>query len=285
MEFLIVTGLSGAGKSQAINSLEDQGYYCIDNMPLALMKNFVDLSLANGSNIEKAAFVVDVRGAKFKLDIKQIIDELKELGINTKIIFLEASNAVLIRRFSETRRIHPVTGNSPTIDDIEHERETLKDIRAVADFIIDTSNMKTAKLKRELVSILSEEEREETFVINVMSFGFKHGIPITADMVFDMRFIPNPYYIANLKRATGNNKKVRAYVMKHIESQIFVKNLSKLINGIIPCYAREGKFHINLAFGCTGGQHRSVAMANEFAELFTKQGRQVTLEHRDIKKR
>lgn len=285
MEFLIVTGLSGAGKSQAINSLEDQGYYCIDNMPLALMKNFVDLSLANGSNIDKAAFVVDVRGAKFKLDIKQIIDELKELGINTKIIFLEASNAVLIRRFSETRRIHPVTGNSPTIDDIEHERETLKDIRAVADFIIDTSNMKTAKLKRELVSILSEEEREETFVINVMSFGFKHGIPITADMVFDMRFIPNPYYIANLKRATGNNKKVRAYVMKHIESQIFVKNLSKLINGIIPCYAREGKFHINLAFGCTGGQHRSVAMANEFAELFTKQGRQVTLEHRDIKKR
>lgn len=285
MEFLIVTGLSGAGKSQAINSLEDQGYYCIDNMPLALMKNFVDLSLANGSNIDKAAFVVDVRGAKFKLDIKQIIDELKELGINTKIIFLEASNAVLIRRFSETRRIHPVTGNSPTIDDIEHERETLKDIRAVADFIIDTSNMKTAKLKRELVSILSEEEREETFVINVMSFGFKHGIPITADMVFDMRFIPNPYYIANLKRATGNNKKVREYVMKHIESQIFVKNLSKLINGIIPCYAREGKFHINLAFGCTGGQHRSVAMANEFAELFTKQGRQVTLEHRDIKKR
>ncbi len=285
MEFLIVTGLSGAGKSQAMNCLEDQGYYCIDNMPLLLMRNFVDLALSSNSNIEKAAFVIDVRSVRFKIDIKKIIEELQELDIRTRIIFLEASNSVLVRRYSETRRIHPVTGNSPTIEDFERERELLKEIRDVADFIIDTSNMKTAKLKNELISVLSKENREETFVINVMSFGFKHGIPITADMVFDMRFIPNPYYVQSLKKATGNSKKVRQYVMKHIESQMFVKNLSKLINGIIPCYAKEGKYNINLAFGCTGGQHRSVAMANEFAELFTRQGRQVTLEHRDIKKR
>ncbi len=285
MEFLIVTGLSGAGKSQAINCLEDQGYYCIDNMPLALMKNFIDVSINSGSAIDKAAFVVDVRGAKFKIDMKQSVEELRQVGIDTKIIFLEASNEILIRRFSETRRRHPVTGNSPTIEDLENEREVLKEIRGMADFIIDTSNMKNAKLKQELIKVLSEQGKEETFVINVMSFGFKHGIPITADMVFDMRFIPNPYYIANLKKATGNNQKVRNYVMKHIESQVFIKNLSKLINDIIPCYAREGKFHINLAFGCTGGQHRSVAMANEFSGIFTRRGREVTLEHRDIKKK
>lgn len=284
MEIIIVTGLSGAGKSQAVNCLEDQGYYCIDNMPLAMMKNFIDLSMANGGVVEKAAFVVDIRGAEFKHDVRKALEDVRALGIRTRVIFLEASNEVLIRRFSETRRRHPVTGNFPTVDDIENEREQLKDIRSAADFIIDTSNMKTAKLKSELIEVLSDEDKEETFVINIMSFGFKNGIPITADMVFDMRFIPNPYYVQGLKKATGNNKKVRQYVMKHIESQMFVKNLSKLINDIIPCYAREGKYNLNLAFGCTGGQHRSVAMANEFYDLFTKQGRQVTLDHRDIKK-
>lgn len=285
MEILIVTGLSGAGKSQAVNCLEDQGYYCIDNMPLLLMRNFIDLTMSAGIGIEKAAFVIDVRSIKFDMDIKSHINEFENIGIKIRIIFLEASNEVLVRRYSETRRLHPVTGNSPTVDDIEKERELLKGIREVADFVIDTSKMKTAKLKAELISMLSEENMEEAFVINIMSFGFKHGLPINADMVFDMRFIPNPYYVPNLKKATGNNKKVRQYVMKHIESQMFVKNLSKLINDIIPCYLREGKYNINLAFGCTGGQHRSVAMANEFVELFTKQGRQVTLEHRDIKKK
>ena len=284
MEVLIITGMSGAGKTQAINCLEDQGYYCIDNMPLTLVRDFMDLAKAKGELIKKAAFVVDVRGAEFEGDIKQVIGELKETNPMTKVIFLEASNPVLIRRFSETRRMHPVTGNFPTIDDIEEERKKLATIRKLADFIIDTSNMKAAKLKNELIQILSEKEREETFVINICSFGFKNGIPIYADMVFDMRFIPNPYYIPDLKKENGNNPEVREYVMKHLESQMFVKNLAKLINDIIPCYAREGKFNINLAFGCTGGQHRSVAMANEFAELFEKQGRQVTLEHRDIAK-
>ena len=228
--------------------------------------------------------MVDVRGADFKMDIKTGLEELEALGVRIKIIFLEASDEVLVRRFNETRRKHPVTGNSPTIEDIAEEKNTLSSIRDIADFIIDTSNMKTAVLKAELINLLNEEGREETFVINIMSFGFKNGIPISADMVFDMRFIPNPFYLPSLKKATGNNKKVRDYVMKHIEAQLFVKNLSKLINGIIPCYVREGKFHLNLAFGCTGGQHRSVVMANEFEKLFKLQGRQVTLEHRDVKK-
>lgn len=289
MEILIVTGLSGAGKSQAINCLEDQGYYCIDNMPLELLKNFIDLSVANGEQtgkqINKIAIVVDIRSVNFQHDIKDNLSYLDDNGIEYKIIFLEASNSVLIRRFSETRRMHPITGNAATIADIEDERIKLKDIRRRADFIIDTSKMKAATLKNELMNILTEKYKEETFVINIMSFGFKNGIPINTDMVFDMRFIPNPYYVPSLKQSTGNSKKVREYVMKHIESQRFVKNLSKLINDIIPCYAREGKFNINLAFGCTGGKHRSVAMANEFYDIFTKQGKRVTIEHRDIKKK
>ena len=284
MEVLIITGMSGAGKSQAMNCIEDQGYYCIDNMPLSLVRDFINLAKAKGDIIKKAAFVVDVRSVEFQGDIKETINAIKEENSKTRVIFLEASDAVLIRRFSETRRFHPMTGNFPSSEDIAQERKSLEDLRSMADFVIDTSKMKSAQLKNQLIEVLSEKNREETFVINVMSFGFKNGIPIEADMVFDMRFIPNPFYIPELKKETGNNPEVRAYVMKHLESKMFVKNLSKLINDIIPCYAREGKYNINLAFGCTGGQHRSVSMANEFAELFEKQGRQVTLEHRDITK-
>ena len=284
MEVLIITGMSGAGKSQAMNCIEDQGYYCIDNMPLSLVKDFINLAKAKGDIIKKAAFVVDVRSAEFQGDIEEVITAIREENSRTRVVFLEASNSVLIRRYSETRRVHPMTGKFPTPENIEEERERLADLRKMADFVIDTSKMKSAQLKNQLIEVLTEKNREDTFVINVMSFGFKNGIPIEADMVFDMRFIPNPFYIPELKKENGNNPKVREYVMKHLESQMFVKNLSKLINDIIPCYAREGKYNINLAFGCTGGQHRSVSMANEFAELFEKQGRQVTLEHRDITK-
>jgi len=284
MESVIVTGLSGAGKSQVMECLEDQGYYCIDNMPPALIKNFVDLSMAEKNNIEKAAFVVDIRGGEFFDDLQEALHDLDENGMEYKVIFLEASDEVLVRRYKETRRVHPLTKKTVTVQDIEKERDILSSVRNNADFVIDTSNMKTAKLKQELLNIFSSGELEETFVVNIMSFGFKNGIPITADMVFDMRFIPNPYYIPSLKRSTGNSKKVRKYVMRHLESRTFIKNLDRLINNIIPCYMREGKYNLNIAFGCTGGQHRSVAMANEFADLFRLQGKQVTLEHRDIRK-
>lgn len=284
MNIVIITGMSGAGKTQAMACLEDQGYYCIDNMPPALIKSFVNLSQAQGGPIDKAAFVIDIRGAGFSMDLKDILEDLAGLGASFKVIFLEADNQVLVRRYNETRRNHPMSKGSPTVEDIEKERQSLAGIRDMSDFIIDTSNMKTANLKTELVSILQDESREESFVINIMSFGFKNGIPISADMVFDMRFLPNPFYLKSLKHATGNNKKVQHYVMKRLEAQMFKKNLAKLINGLIPSYYREGKFHLNLAFGCTGGQHRSVVMANEFDKLFRRQGFQVTLEHRDLKK-
>ncbi|MEG0919547.1 MAG: RNase adapter RapZ [Anaerovoracaceae bacterium] len=284
MEIIIITGLSGAGKTNAIVSLEDLGYYCVDNMPVALINNFIELSADKGNLIDKAAFVVDVRGTDFSENLREGFLSLTERNLDYKIIFLEAENEILLNRFSETRRRHPLSSASVSIENIEEERKKMNDVRELADYIIDTSNMKTAELKSELVKILTAQWQEETFVINIMSFGFKHGAPISADMVLDMRFIPNPFYVPELKPLTGNHKDVQDYVMKHIEAQMFKKNLAKLINEIIPCYMREGKYHINLAFGCTGGQHRSVTMANEFVKLFEQQGRRVTLKHRDVKK-
>lgn len=284
MELIIVTGMSGAGKTQAIACLEDQGYYCIDNMPPSLIKNFITLAGTSGRGIEKAAFVADIRGEEIFGDLRESLDELKRNDVAYKILFLEASDEVLSRRFNETRRVHPITKKAPTLEDIRREREALSVIRDRSDYIVDTSNMKVAKLKEELVDIFSDENREETFVINITSFGFKYGLPMSADMIFDMRFIPNPYYVPSLKRATGNSKKVKEYVMKYQETKTFIKNADRLINNIIPGYMREGKWHLNLAIGCTGGHHRSVVLANEFAERFTLQGRNVTLEHRDVKK-
>lgn len=284
MDIVMITGLSGAGKTQAVRCLEDQGYYCIDNMPVALVRNFIELAAGQTESIDKVALVADIRGEEVFGGIDDAIKALKASEFNFRIIFLEASDRVLVQRYNESRRVHPTTRKTATVEAIEEERKNLADIRAQADFIIDTSNMNNYKLKQELLALLSDKSAEETFTINVMSFGFKHGIPITADMVFDMRFIPNPYYVQSLRHLSGNNKRVRSYVMKHLVSQMFVKNLNKLINDIIPNYMKEGKFNLNIAFGCTGGRHRSVAMANEMAELFTKQGRQVTLTHRDIKK-
>ncbi len=285
MQVIFITGMSGAGKSQAVGCLEDIGYYCVDNMPPSLIQNFISLALNEKTGIDKVAFVVDIRGGEFLADAKESLSYLKDANVDCKILFLEASDEALVHRFNETRRVHPLTRKTATVDDIEKEREMLSDLRSHADYVIDTSNMKSAKLKSEIVSLLSGESQEETFVVNVMSFGYKFGLPITADMVFDMRFIPNPFYVPSMKRLTGNSKKVRTYVMKFQESRTFVKNLNRLINAIIPCYMREGKYNLNIAFGCTGGQHRSVAMANEIYDLFTLQGKQVTIDHRDIKRK
>lgn len=284
MEVIVVTGLSGAGKSNAISGLEDLGYYCVDNMPLALISNFMELCYSSKGTIEKVAFVVDIRGLDFAKNTVEDLNNVFEGTWNHKVIFLEASDEVLLRRYSETRRKHPLSASSVDIEDIKQEREDLLEIREYADFVIDTSQMKPMDLKNELINILTNNEYEETFVINILSFGFKYGVPMNADFVFDMRFIPNPYYLPELKAKTGNDKVVREYVMKHIESKIFKKNTLKMINAIIPCFMKQGKYHINMSFGCTGGQHRSVTMANEMYDIFMLQGRNVTLEHRDVKK-
>ena len=282
MEILIVTGLSGAGKSQAIHFIEDMEYYCIDNMPPALIRDFVNLAKQDKMSIQKAAFVVDIRGGEFFGDLKTVLEEMRNSGTEYQLLFLEASDEVLVRRYKETRRTHPLSKTGSIREGIEAERKKLAHIRKEATYVIDTSNMKAAHLNRELKAVLIGEESQENFTITVESFGFKHGMPPEADWVFDVRFIPNPYYLASMKKLTGNSKKVQDYVLKFPESQAFVKQVHSLINELIPHYIREGKYNLVLAFGCTGGQHRSVTMANKFAELFQEEGKRVVLIHRNL---
>lgn len=281
MEAVIITGLSGAGKSQAVNCLEDLGYYCIDNMPPMLMADFVNLVQNSNEELEKVAFVIDIRGGEFFDYVGPALKKLESKRIDYKVIFLEASDEVLIRRFSETRRIHPLAFGVDTAAGIKKEREKLSSLRKIADYIIDTSNMKVSRLREELNAIFIAGE-EASFLINVFSFGYKHGMLLEADMVFDMRFIPNPYYIASLKKLTGNSKKIQDYVMKFEETRVFIDRVLEMVEGITDGFMREGKYHLNLAFACTGGQHRSVSMANIISEKLKEKGYRITVEHRDI---
>lgn len=282
MKTIIVTGLSGAGKSQAMNCLEDLGYYCVDNMPPMLIDSFIKLTAEGSSNFEKAAFAIDVRIGDLFTDIEKSLDDLAAKGIEYKILFLEASERVLIRRFNETRRKHPLSEGKSSVHGIRKEKELMKPLRDRADYVIDTSNMKVARLWEEVKDLMTSGESEKTFVVNVFSFGYKRGVPLSADMIFDMRFIPNPYYVKSLKPLTGNNKKVRDFVMRQEVTQEFLDKLEPMLDYLIPFYMKEGKYNLNLAFGCTGGHHRSVATANEVAERLRQKGRRVVLEHRDL---
>lgn len=282
MEAIIVTGLSGAGKSQAVHCIEDLGYYCIDNMPPILIKDFVNLAVQDKMKIDKVAFVVDIRSRDFFEDFKSSLLDLKKTGMQYKIMFLEASDEVLIRRYKETRRSHPLSPAGAIGEGIKEERDRLQEVRKEADFILDTSNMKTVKLSEEIKRLLLSNEDSDGFTITIMSFGYKHGMPLDADWVFDVRFLPNPYYLASMKNLTGNSKKVQDYVLKFPEAHKFVKDIFDLTNYLIPMYKKEGKSHLVLAFGCTGGQHRSVTMANEFSRLFIEDKERVILIHRDL---
>ena len=283
MEVVIITGLSGAGKTNAFTWFEDQGYYCVDNMPPALIENFLELTQGSNKVAKKAAFVIDIRGGMFFDDLYKCLDRLKKKeDISLKILFIEASDDTLIKRYNETRRNHPLTTGIITKEVIEAEREKLRKLRNRADFVIDTTNMKVSTMKLEIERLIGGYESSSAFSVNVFSFGYKHGVPIEADLLFDMRFIPNPYYVPSLKKLTGNNKKVFQYVMRQEVTKTFIKDLRSMMNTIIPYYIKEGKYHINIGFGCTGGQHRSVAMANKMAEIFKEDGYRVTLEHRDL---
>lgn len=279
MELMIVTGLSGAGKSNALNCLEDMGYYCIDNMPPALIGSFIDLARTNKLSIDKAAICIDSRSGDGYSGFDRQLN--KYLDTNYKIMFLEASDETLIRRFNETRRNHPLNASSVK-DGIRRERAFLAYARSISNYVIDTSNMKTAKLKEVIKDIVMTGEEKQTFIINIQSFGYKHGIPLDADMVFDMRFIPNPYYVASLKELTGNSMKVKNYVLRQQVTIEFMEKAVSLLEEMIPAYMQEGKYHLNIACGCTGGHHRSVATANEFARIFREKGYRITLVHRDL---
>lgn len=279
MKIVIITGLSGAGKTKAVDCMEDLGYYCIDNLPPKLMSDFVALG---AKDIDKAALVMDIRGGEFFDDLKNNIEEMKKYDNEYKVVFLEASDEVLIRRFKESKRIHPVSKQGSLVEGITKEREKLAEIRKVADHIIDTSNMNTYQLKHEMGKIFHGEKKIENLTVNIMSFGYKKGIPLETDLVFDVRFIPNPFYLSSMKHLTGNSKKVRDYVMKWPESKTFVEKIEDLIQYLIPFYMKEGKSQLVIAFGCTGGQHRSVVLANEFLDKLSEQGRRVNVTHRDL---
>jgi UPF0042 nucleotide-binding protein len=283
MEVVIITGLSGAGKTKAADWFEDRDYYCIDNMPPALIKNFIDLAVSGGNQIEKAAFVIDIRGGQFLGGISDIVGELAaDKGIDFKILYIEASDEALVRRYKENRRIHPLSMAPISKDIITKEREMLVGLRAQATYIIDTSFLKVAGFNSQLDNLFNDGHETESFLIDIQSFGFKKGVPQEADIIMDVRFIPNPYYVPSLKHLTGNNKKVAQYVMKHSVTKEFIDSMHTMLARLIPCYVKEGKYSLRIAFGCTGGQHRSVAVANEMARIFREEGRRVTLEHREL---
>ncbi|MBE6029349.1 MAG: RNase adapter RapZ [Clostridiales bacterium] len=281
MKVIIVTGLSGAGKTQAMDVLEDMGYYCIDNMPPSLIRNFLDMAEKN-KEIERAAFGIDVRGGSLFDDLKDALDHMKKEDVDFKILFFEASDSVLARRYNETRREHPLAHGEAVATGIKREKERLKSLREEADAIIDTSYFNNARLASEISNIVGAGKDDRTFTVNIMSFGYKHGMPVSADMVFDARFLPNPFYVEELKNLTGNDREVKEYVMGHDIARLFAGEVQGMIEVLIPFYKQEGKFSLSVCFGCTGGHHRSVTLANDLNDRLTAKGIRTTLEHRDL---
>ena len=284
MRFVVITGLSGAGKTEAVRSLEDLGFFCVDNLPPVLIAKFAELCYQTEGKIRKIALVIDIRGGEFFDELLSRLDDLEEEGIRWEILFLEASDQTLIKRFKESRRRHPLSPDDRVIKGIEEERQRLKGIRERADYILDTSSLRPRQLKEELVNLFEGEGKREGLLVSVVSFGYKHGIPLDADLVFDVRFLPNPYYNELLKDHSGENLAVRDYVMKWKDTKKFLNMLGEFIEFLIPRYIQEGKSNLVIGIGCTGGRHRSVIIANELTDLLKQEGHRVIADHRDIDK-
>ena len=283
MEVVIITGMSGAGRSRAADWFEDQGYYCVDNMPPALTDSFLEMASAAENNIEKVALVTDLRGGSFFGELSDVIDELRARDdIDLTVLYMEAAVSEIVRRFNEVRRNHPLTGGQASASVIEEEVEKLKGIRKKADIILDTSNLKIPEMVAELDRVFFGGSGSTNFGINISSFGFKYGIPTESDVMFDVRFLPNPYYVPSLKKLSGNNRKVKDYIFRSELADQFVNSAHDLLKSMVQGYINEGKYHLNIAFGCTGGHHRSVAIANAVAEEFRKDGMRVRVYHRDL---
>lgn len=286
MKIIIVTGMSGAGKSTALNVLEDEGYYCVDNMPISLMPKFAEL--ADGHNQDKGynniALGIDIRSGHSLAELDSVLDYMKEKKYEYTIVFLESSDEVLIKRYKETRRAHPLAKDGRVDKAIMLEREQLKFLKQRADVIIDTSQLLTREFKEELEKIVLGRKEFNNLMVTVLSFGFKYGIPSDADIVFDVRFLPNPYYVEELRPLTGNDKKIQDYVMKAPEAEEFLERVDGLIQFLLPNYVKEGKSSLVIAVGCTGGKHRSVTLANAIAKRLSKTPYGCKVEHRDIEK-
>ncbi len=285
MRYVVVTGMSGSGKQSAMKILEDMGFYCVDNLPVPLIERFIELISTPGGEISKVALGLDVRSDQNFAEAETVLENLKKAGYQIEIIFMDASDEILIKRYKETRRIHPVSGGGSLEDGIRREREILKSVKAHADYVFDTSSLLNRELKEGLDRIFMKNEEYNSLIVRVLSFGFKYGIPNDADLVFDVRFLPNPFYIDELKHLTGNDAAVRDYVMSFEEAGTFLEKLSDMLDFLIPNYVKEGKHQLVVAIGCTGGKHRSVTLANAIYGKLKEKGKYgLTISHRDEKK-
>lgn len=282
MRFIIVSGMSGAGKSTALHMLEDMGFFCVDNLPVALLPSFGKITYDRKVDVNQVAVTVDIRSGEHLEGLTEQLEVLRELGIRYEILFLDADTATLVKRYKETRRTHPLAKESRVENGILKEREMVSFIRKQADYVIDTSSLLTRELKQELEKICVEEESYGNFIITFLSFGFKYGIPADTDLVFDVRFLPNPYYDPALRPLTGNDREVQEYVLECKESQIFLDKLEDMLKFLIPLYLDEGKYHLVVGIGCTGGRHRSVTMANAIYRRLKDLPYSVRMEHRDV---
>ncbi|MDI6712030.1 MAG: RNase adapter RapZ [Anaerosomatales bacterium] len=283
-DLVIITGMSGAGRSEAMHTFEDLGYFCIDNLPPALIEQLVELTALPGSRIERVAVVCDARGREFFSELASALDRLEASGHPFRLVYLTADDRTLIRRFKETRRRHPLSDECSLAAGIRAERELLLPFAERADVTIDTSDMRPADLRALIREQFSRAGRERGLTVAVSSFGFKYGVPPDADIVMDVRFLPNPYYVPRLRSRSGLERPVRAYVLEQPETEEFLRRWLSLLDHLLPGYVREGKTHLHVALGCTGGMHRSVVLAEQTAEHLRRSGFPVSVSHRDIGK-
>lgn len=283
LRVVIITGLSGSGKSTALRALEDIGFFCVDNLPVILLPKFLAITTVSSPEIKRVAMVMDLRERSFLDKYQRIFAGLKQKGYKIQILFLESSDESLLHRFSETRRIHPLSERGMIMEGIMMEREKLSSLKKMADKIIDTTSINVHQLKDIVQRHYSPSSRNKKMVINIISFGYRYGLPADADLVFDVRFLPNPYFVEDLKNYDGHNVDVQNYVMQNKQSKEFLKKILDLMNLLIPLYEKEGKVRLNIALGCTGGKHRSVVVANKLASHFSSKKYLVNLNHRDIK--
>ena len=284
MKLVILTGMSGAGKSTALKMMEDIGFYCVDNLPIPLIEKFIELADLRNTELQKVAVGVDIRSGQALEDLQDILDHLRGEGKEFDVLFLDAEDGVLVKRYKETRRSHPLAPGGRVITGIELERQKLRDVKDKADVIIDTSKYGIKDLREEMARKFGDKEMpEKQMAITILSFGFKYGIPVDSDLVFDVRFIPNPFYIPELKPFSGNDEPVKNYVMEQTETQTFLQKANDMFEFLIPNYQKEGKRQLIISIGCTGGRHRSVAIANSIYETLRANNHDVYIEHRDIK--
>ncbi len=282
MRIVIVTGMSGAGKSTVLKMFEDIGYYCVDNMPIALVEKFVELAVAGNSDLKNIALGVDIRSGQAFAGFDAVLEHMSNAGVKYEILFLDCADAVLVKRYKETRRSHPLAVGDRIDKGIALEREALEFLKKKSDYIIDTSSLLTRDLRQEIERIFVQNEKYNNLFVTILSFGFKYGIPADADLVFDVRFLPNPYYVEELKPLTGNDKPIQDYVMGCPQAVEFMDKLEDMINFLIPNYILEGKNSLVIAIGCTGGKHRSVTLANELYRRLSDKDYGIKIEHRDI---